>query len=168
MNNNKLAWMIAASAFCLCVTSYAMTEAWHVSLNTSGDFDPTQGWQVIPDGSGGVACAYTVTITNMSFTVIQWFNAKGGQIYQTVKPDTWMVYIFDKNHLVYGADDWVNGTTPDTSCVVVDKRGTETPIANFHGSFPYPQPVQGDKKGFFFVRYTGTGADAELVRFLYK
>ena len=159
---NKCFCMVAVSVVCLCGTAHALTEAWHVSLtNTSGAF-LQGGCQVIPDGSGGVACSYTL---NSDTNVIQWVNAQGHQIYSCALSATNInsltIIGLDKSHLVYSIDP--------TGCVVVDKLGRETHVANSQIMTGRDfQPLQNDKNGFFIIRYTGDGADGELVRFLYK
>ena len=162
MKMNKCFCMVAVSVICLCASAYALTEAWHVSLHTNGRFREDIGWQVIPDGTGGVACNYYFGTGDTN--VVQWFNAKGHQIYSGMQlnPNSLKIIGLDKSHLVYNIND-----TKD--CVVVDKLGRETHVANSQIMTGRDfQPLQNDKNGFFIIRYTGDGSDGELVRFVYR
>ena len=157
MNINKCLSIVAVSIVCLGGAAQALTEQWHFTLTNSACFFNGQGWQIVPDGAGGVACSFNAAnkyyipgVEPTLFTVILWLDVKGNLLYQTMKPywfsDGWRIFSFDANHLVYGCDlstssaltnDGAPNTIyPSNTCVLVSKSGikiTETPVANCFG-----------------------------------
>src|SRR5258708_4953960 len=79
----KTAKILLLCFVALSSQSYAATQAWSVTLKTSGD--PDGPWQVVRDGSGGCACRFVVTGTNgLDTTTFIWVDSTGNQIYKNV------------------------------------------------------------------------------------
>jgi len=162
--------------------AFALTESWtyELSATTGMVYEASELTQIIPDGAGGVACSYTLALTNNYLGMIQleetsvilWLNAKGAVVYkkeiaQTGYTSYPTILAFSKNQLMYQNGD------PSGGCTAVNAKGLETPVPNsiYHDNFwSVPQPLLGDKTGFFALRYTGSNyvSSAKLVRFLYK
>jgi hypothetical protein len=174
MNLVKFPLVALACVLFVSKEAAAVTEAWHVTLKTSGEFDGSP--QVVADGSGGCACRYVVNGTNgVETTTFLWLNAKGEQVYKkTYDGGRYLTFIvsLNKSSLVYTVNS--DGWTDDSSYVVANTTGTEVSLADCRVSDPngaggdHQHSVLSDKKGFFAIRYSDITGTVELVRFLYK
>lgn len=143
-----------------CILALAFNQrALAVSKEWSYGLPEVNPFQVVADGTGGVALAYLEPLSQT--TLVVWLDSKGQKVYQRSLPGSFTTSILGVNNRALVIE------IENENIVVVDKHGGESIVPNVAGQLPNSTPnLLTDQNGFFAVELSD-GRPTALVRYSY-